>query len=252
MEIVVEGYVMQIRFITLNSIELIVPRGILSRLLNPFIKGEEELFRSIEEHARLTINALSIIEDALKSGDPTKIREAEIEVSVLENQGDEISRMLSQEVSTGAIATPIMSDVELLIGKVDDILDRVHILAREVRRAASICSSPVVKELLRNDIVELLMVDKRGVEEFVSLVDSVIRGDDLGSIKGKALFIGKLEDEVDEAKDRLIDKLYELAREISYIEFLSLIHIVFTLDDVIDIVKDASSIVSTILVSLGA
>lgn len=229
-----------------------MPRGILSRLLNPFIKGETELFNGLSEHAKLTLKALSIIEDALRSGDIVKVREAEVEVSVLENQGDEISRMLSQEVSTGAIATPIMGDVEVLINKVDDVLDRVHILSREIRRAMSVCVSPAIKSVLSSDIVELIMIDKRGVEEFIELTSAVARGDDWSRVREHVLVISKLEDEVDDAKDRLIDKLYELAREISYVEFMSLLHIVFTLDDIIDIAKDSAYLTSTILASLGA
>ncbi|MGC9135368.1 DUF47 domain-containing protein [Caldivirga sp.] len=229
-----------------------MPHGVLSRLLNPFIKGEVELFSELSGHARLTLKALDIIEDALRSGDFIKVKEAEVEVSVLENQGDEISRMLSQEVSTGAIATPIMGDVEILIGKVDDILDRVHILSREVRRAMSICVSPEVKKVLSEDVVELLMVDRRGVEEFINLASTIASGGDWNKIRSHILIISKLEDEVDEAKDRLVDKLYELAKEVSYIEFMSLLHIVFTLDDIIDITKDAAYLTSTILMSLGA
>ncbi|WP_066793234.1 DUF47 domain-containing protein [Caldivirga sp. MU80] len=229
-----------------------MPRGIFSRLLNPFVKGELELFNGLSEHAKLTLKSLNIIEDALRSGDLVRIKEAEVEVGVIENQGDEISRVLSQEVSTGAIATPIMGDVEILIGKVDDILDKVHILSREIRRAMSICASPEVKRVLAEDVVELIMVDKRGVEEFIELASAIARGDDWGKVRSHVLVISKLEDEVDETKDRLIDKLYELAKEITYVEFMSLLHIVFTLDDVIDITKDAAYLTSTILMSLGA
>jgi predicted phosphate transport protein (TIGR00153 family) len=220
--------------------------------LNPFVKGELELFNGLSEHARLTLKSLNIIEDALRSGDLVRIKEAEVEVGVIENQGDEISRVLSQEVSTGAIATPIMGDVEILIGKVDDILDKVHILSREIRRAMSMCASPEVKKVLAEDVIELIMVDKRGVEEFIELASAIARGDDWGKVRNHVLVISKLEDEVDEAKDRLIDKLYELAKEITYVEFMSLLHIVFTLDDVIDITKDAAYLTSTILMSLGA
>lgn len=220
--------------------------------MNPFVKGELELFNGLSEHARLTLKSLNIIEDALRSGDLVRIKEAEVEVGVIENQGDEISRVLSQEVSTGAIATPIMGDVEILIGKVDDILDKVHILSREIRRAMSMCASPEVKKVLAEDVIELIMVDKRGVEEFIELASAIARGDDWGKVRNHVLVISKLEDEVDEAKDRLIDKLYELAKEITYVEFMSLLHIVFTLDDVIDITKDAAYLTSTILMSLGA
>jgi len=46
---------------------------------------------------------------------------------------------LSQEVSTGAIATPIMGDVEILIGKVDDILDKFTYSPGD-KRAMSTCA----------------------------------------------------------------------------------------------------------------
>jgi len=45
-----------------------------------------ELFNGLSEHARLTLKSLNIIEDALRSGDLVRIKEAEVEVGVIENQ----------------------------------------------------------------------------------------------------------------------------------------------------------------------
>ena len=227
-------------------------RNVLGRLLNPFVRGELRLFANIEKHLDLTLKSIDIIMDAIRSGDLHKIKDAEIKVSALENLGDEISHSIAHDVSTGAIATPIIGDVELMIGKIDDILDRVHILAREVRRAFQICANQGAKEIMSKDVVDLLAIDKNGIEELKRLVDDIIEGRGLEVLRGHLTLINKFEDMVDDAKDQLIDKLYLIAKDITYVEFTSLIHIVFTLDDIMDIAKDASYMILTILSSMGA
>ncbi|MFP3177495.1 MAG: DUF47 family protein [Thermocladium sp.] len=227
-------------------------RNMFARLLNPFIRGEAELFSGLRRHIELAHKAITLLESLSSNPSSQDILSIISEVSILENQGDSISRELTQEISSGAISTPLIGDVEMLVGKVDDILDKTYVLAREMRRALTLCNTPIVLSMIQKSIREEIQLTRRGLEDLMEVLDSINKGGTYTSTKEYTLAIEKLEEMVDDVKDNAIDELYGKVKDMGYAEFLSLLNMIFEVDDVMDSIKDASFMIITILRSLGS
>jgi len=223
-----------------------------ARLLNPFIRGEAELFSGLRRHIELAHKAIALLESLSSNPSSQDISSIISEVSILENQGDSISRELTQEISSGAISTPLIGDVEMLVGKIDDILDKTYVLAREMRRALTLCNTPIVLSMIQKSIREEIQLTRRGLEDLMEVLDSINKGGTYTSTKEYTLAIEKLEEMVDDVKDNAIDELYGKVKDMGYAEFLSLLNMIFEVDDVMDSIKDASFMIITILRSLGS
>lgn len=227
-------------------------RNTLARLLNPFVKGEAELFNGLRRHVELAHKAIMLLESLSSNPSGSDISSIISEVSILENQGDAISRELTQEISSGAISTPLIGDVEILVGKIDDILDKTYVLAREMKRALTLCNTPAVSSMIQKNLREEILLTRRGLEDLMSMLDSVIKGEPRSSLRDHTLAIEKLEEMVDDVKDNAIDELYGNVKDMGYAEFLSLLNMIFEADDIMDAIKDVSFMVITILRSMGS
>ncbi|MGC8597376.1 MAG: DUF47 domain-containing protein [Thermocladium sp.] len=227
-------------------------RNMFARLLNPFIRGEAELFSGLRRHIELAHKAITLLESLSANPSSQDITSIISEVSILENQGDSISRELTQEISSGAISTPLIGDVEMLVGKIDDILDKTYVLAREMRRALTLCNTPIVLSMIEKSLREEIQLTRRGLEDLMEVLDSINKGGTYSATKEHTLAIEKLEEMVDDVKDNAIDELYSKVKDMGYAEFLSLLNMIFEVDDVMDSIKDASFMIITILRSLGS
>lgn len=227
-------------------------RNMFARLLNPFVRGEAELFNGLRSHVELAYKAITLLESLASNPSSNDIQSMISEVSILENQGDSISRELTQEISSGAISTPLIGDVEMLVGKIDDILDKTYVLAREMKRALTLCNTPIVSSMIQRNLRVEIQLTRRGMEDLMGLLDSIIKGDSKSGTKEHTLAIEKLEEMVDDVKDNAIDELYGNVKDMGYAEFLGLLNMVFEADDIMDAIKDVSFMIITILRSMGS
>jgi len=113
-------------------------RDIWSRIFSPLYGSERELFNKVQSHLRLSLKALNILEGIVSAEeDKAKVAASEgmREVAAIEREGDELIRMLGDKLSKGAISPTLMPTIEVLLNKIDDVLDDIHVLTRELRRA---------------------------------------------------------------------------------------------------------------------
>jgi len=121
-----------------------------------------------------------------------------------------------------------------------------------MRRALTLCNTPIVLSMIQKSIREEIQLTRRGLEDLMEVLDSINKGGTYTSTKEYTLAIEKLEEMVDDVKDNAIDELYGKVKDMGYAEFLSLLNMIFEVDDVMDSIKDASFMIITILRSLGS
>jgi uncharacterized protein Yka (UPF0111/DUF47 family) len=83
------------------------------------------------------------------------------------------------------------------------------------------------------------------------LIKQILEANNLEEIRTKREEIERLEQDVDEMKDGIIDLLYKKSDSISYLAFNHLNSMVHILDDMLDGCEDVSDIVLTIVQSVS-
>ncbi|WP_069807474.1 DUF47 domain-containing protein [Vulcanisaeta thermophila] len=226
------------------------------KLLSPLYVGEREFITKLNNHLRLSNEALSILEGMILStadneNGKVRISEGMREISALEREGDEIVRSINNEILRGAVPITTASVMDAIVNKADDILDGIHILAREIRRAYLLCNTEPVRRFLNEELLEMIRIGMNAMGKLVDIVENIGKRD-LEDIRIAVLGIQKLEEEVDDIKDSALDKLYASAKELTYVEFMSIMSIIFGIDDVLDSIKDIAYMLLTMLTTYTA
>jgi predicted phosphate transport protein (TIGR00153 family) len=126
----------------------------LGRLRRLFISGEERLFGEIRELIELSIEAIDILARGLEledSGDVDGLEEVSREIGVLEKRGDEKLMEISAYVMSGAVFPGFRSQILTLINHIDDVLDSIHVLSREMARVNKYCRDMIAEFPVAND-----------------------------------------------------------------------------------------------------
>jgi len=220
---------------------------ILKRLLS---SGEERIFVTLSQHAELSVKSLRTIMDVLNRGEvtPLTLERMMFEVSASESRGDGIIRELSASISRGAVPVALIGDFEMLMDRLDDVLDLVNFVAKELSRGFRVGLHK--KDEVRKVYTEIKkMIDHaiRATESLASLLAAALR--DFKEIQKYDELIDKIEDRVDDIKNSAIDLIYSMGNNIDAITFNHLMELVRTLDSVVDACEDVSHMVLKIVSS---
>ncbi|ADN49731.1 DUF47 domain-containing protein [Vulcanisaeta distributa] len=227
------------------------------RILSPLYVGEREFISKLVTHIELSQRALSILEEMVLSAvennsvSKTRVSERMREIAALEREGDEIVRQINDSVLRGAVPITTASIMDTILNKSDDILDGIHVLSRELRRTYYLCNTEPVRKFLSEEFLEMLRIGKEALKMLLEIINNLDRKS-FSDIRVMVMGIQKLEEEVDDIKDSALDKLYSNAKDLTYVEFMSSMSLIFGIDDVLDSIKDIAYMLLTLISTYGA
>lgn len=222
----------------------------LKKLRKFFVSGEEELITRLRQLIKYSILAINLLIDMNKeeiSGNIDKLILLNEEISAIEKKGDVETLELTIFIMKGAVLPGFRSQLINLINTLDDILDIIHIMSREVLRVRRYSIMPDIQELkvLHNKIIEQLYHAKNMIirlDELFNFIEK--RWDNLVEISSS---IEMLEEGGDALKEDSLDNLYIIKDKISWFLFDYYKNKIFRIDSIQDKCEDASNILMTIL-----
>lgn len=220
--------------------------SLFKKLINIFTSGEVRIFNTLAQHIQYSISSIEILLNSLKSKSIENLNQ----ISKFEKDGDELIRGLYEDVLKGAINFKTLTVVEILVNKVDDILDKIHATSREVERVLKYLNKDFLLQLFDYEIYHMLNACYQSLKILKNMFENI---QDLStkSLKDKIFEIEREEEKVDEIKNQVIDFLYLNNRLISHLELISIMNLVYLIDSIIDYVKDVGLLTLIIYSSIS-
>jgi len=218
----------------------------VQRLKKIFSTGLEDIREKIGDHIALSQESLLILQGLLlnKSLDRSAVDEAVRKVTALEREGDEIVRDLMDKVAQGAVVPTITNVVMVMLDNVDNVLDMIYFAIKEVKRGYHLWTSEQVYAVVSAEVKEMLGLSKTMLE----YLQNMLNAKDVDDTRRYARLISSLEEEIDEIKENILDRVYGL--ELSAVAFNHLVSLVYTADKIADNIQDAAYHLATVLSSV--
>jgi conserved hypothetical protein TIGR00153 len=218
----------------------------VQRLKKIFSTGLEDIREKIGDHIALSQESLLILQGLLlnKSLDRSAVDEAVRKVTALEREGDEIVRDLMDKVAQGAVVPTITNVVMVMLDNVDNVLDMIYFAIKEVKRGHHLWTSEQVYAVVSAEVKEMLDLSKTMLE----YLQNMLNARDVDDTRRYARLISSLEEEIDEIKENILDRIYGL--ELSAVAFNHLVSLVYTADKIADNIQDAAYHLATVLSSV--
>ena len=212
--------------------------------------GEKNVLSRLTGYVDYARNAVDVLEKMLQI-DHVDYDSLNNQVRIIERNGDVLTMEIKHDITSGAISSNLMDNLANLVETCDDILDKTYYISREIRRMG--------KNHNRKDDDSTKML-KTGYEVFIKMLDiskislehvrSIFLNAESAQMAEQRKSIEKLEEDVDEFKDDLIDEVYKNADSISFLVFSHLIGVVHKIDDLLDDCEDISDLVMNIETSV--
>ncbi|MFN7106201.1 MAG: DUF47 family protein, partial [Pyrobaculum sp.] len=179
----------------------------MEKIKKIFTGGIEDIKKKIGKHLELCQQSLQGLQ-SLISRDLTKIEVDEVmrKITALEREGDEITRELVDQVAQGSVVPTITHIMLILLDNIDNVLDLTYFAVKEIRRGFHLWEKDYIYSILSNETREILNINKTMLEYLESLVKS--RNDE--EMRHYTRLINSLEEEIDEIKEEILDKIYSL------------------------------------------
>jgi predicted phosphate transport protein (TIGR00153 family) len=217
----------------------------VQRLKKIFSTGLEDIREKIGDHIALSQESLLILQGLIldKSLDRSAVDEAVRKATALEREGDEIVRDLMDKVAQGAVVPTITNVVMVMLDNVDNVLDMIYFAIKEVKRGHHLWTSEQVYAVVSAEVKEMLDLSKTMLE----YLQNMLNARDVDDTRRYARLISSLEEEIDEIKENILDRIYGL--ELSAVAFNHLVSLVYTADKIADNIQDAAYHLATVLSS---
>jgi predicted phosphate transport protein (TIGR00153 family) len=218
----------------------------VQRLKKIFSTGLEDIREKIGDHIALSQESLLILQGLIlnKSLDRSAVDEAVRKATALEREGDEIVRDLMDKVAQGAVVPTITNVVMVMLDNVDNVLDMIYFAIKEVKRGHHLWTSEQVYAVVSAEVKEMLDLSKTMLE----YLQNMLNARDVDDTRRYARLISSLEEEIDEIKENILDRIYGL--ELSAVAFNHLVSLVYTADKIADNIQDAAYHLATVLSSV--
>jgi len=217
----------------------------VQRLKKIFSTGLEDIREKIGDHIALSQESLLILQGLIvnKSLDRSAVDEAVRKATALEREGDEIVRDLMDKVAQGAVVPTITNVVMVMLDNVDNVLDMIYFAIKEVKRGHHLWTNEQVYAVVSAEVKEMLDLSKTMLE----YLQNMLNARDVDDTRRYARLISSLEEEIDEIKENILDRIYGL--ELSAVAFNHLVSLVYTADKIADNIQDAAYHLATVLSS---
>ncbi len=212
--------------------------------------GEKSVLSKLTGYIDYAKEAVDILEKMLQI-DHVDYDSLNNEVRIIERSADELTVEIKHDITSGAISSNLMDNLANLVETCDDILDKSYYISREIRRMG--------KNHNRKDDDSTKML-KSGYAVFVKMLDisrislehvrTIFLNAESAQMTEQRKNIEKLEEDVDELKDDLIDEVYRNSDNISFLVFSHIIGVVHKIDDLLDDCEDISDLVMNIETSV--
>jgi len=139
-------------------------------------KGKDPFFSAFSEHARLTVQAAELLKQLFE--DPGKVADLTRQITLLEHQGDEITRATITRLRSQWITPLDRPDIHTLATRLDDVLDVIESVSERMQlfdiREAIPIAGEAAAVLLRTAVVmskaiDLLPEARKRAQEIVGL-----------------------------------------------------------------------------------
>ncbi len=219
---------------------------LLDRIINIFRGQERAIFDKLKEHLELSMRALEVL-----TSPECRLEERCLkEIIELEKKGDEISREISELISRSAVTAYALNIIEIMTNKIDDILDEIYVLSKELERLLRYCKNREIIFRVYSYITEAGLKAIKAIRALHELYTDIINGAPQDT-RSRMNEIEKIEEEVDELKERMLDQIYSEADKMTMIEFYSAISITYMLDTVVDKLRDLAELTLLLLISIS-
>jgi len=212
--------------------------------------GEKNVLSRLTGYVDYARNAVDVLEKMLQI-DHVDYDSLNNQVRIIERNADVLTMEIKHDITSGAISSNLMDNLANLVETCDDILDKTYYISREIRRMG--------KNHNRKDDDSTKML-KTGYDVFIKMLDiskislehvrTIFLNAESAQMTEQRKSIEKLEEDVDEFKDDLIDEIYRNADSISFLVFSHLIGVVHKIDDLLDDCEDISDLVMNIETSV--
>ncbi len=221
-------------------------RRVFEKILSVFRGGEKEFVSKLVDHVQLSIQALErLMTDECIHNLSSCVRT----VGELEKKGDDIAREVHELMSRSALAVPVFTIIEILIHKVDDILDEINILVRELDRLFRYSSNRELLEKIHSYVNESGYIARESLLLLRDLMSNIF-SKDIPDLRGIVTKIERLEEEVDEKKNSMLEHVYSRSSSMSNVEFYASISVIYMLDNILDRVKDVAELLLILVLAL--
>jgi len=217
----------------------------VQRIKRIFTSGVEDVKAKIASHLELSRQSLEVLLQLLsaRAAARSDVDEAMRKITALEREGDEIIRGLVDEVTQGAVVPTVTNLVLILLENVDNVLDLIYFAVKEIRRGFHLWQKESVYAIATNEVREIFNLIKSMLEYFQKMLNAK----KIEEVKHYARIISSLEEEIDEVKEGVLDRIYGL--ELTAVEFNHLVTLVFTADKIADNIQDAAYHLVTVVSS---
>jgi len=218
----------------------------VQRLKKIFSSGLEDIKEKLRDHIALSQESLAILQGLIsnRAFDKNAVDEAVRRVTALEREGDEIVRELMDKVAQGAVVPTVTNVVMVMLDNIDNVLDMIYFAVKEVKRGYHLWSNEQIYAVVSSEVKEMLDLSKTMLEYLQNMLN--VKDDD--EIRRYARLISSLEEEIDEIKETILDKIYGV--ELSAVAFNHLVSLVYTADKIADNIQDAAYHLATVLASV--
>lgn len=219
----------------------------MSLLKKWFTSGWDDIANHLKTHISYSLQALDLIYNIIsnKNLDENYLDEIVRKISAIEREGDEIIRRLDDEITKGALVPSVIGNAELLLDRIDNILDNIYYIAKEIRRGYIVWRNEEIKKIISGKFREMVDLDKTSIEYIGLMLE---RSRDLEFCGRYARMVSTLEEEVDEVKEHILDEVYKL--NLSAVEFNHIISLIYSADRIADNTQDAVQLLLSIISTL--
>lgn len=169
-----------------------------------------------------------------------------------EKKADNLTLSITADVTQGAINATLLGHLLTLTETFDDLLDRSLYISREIKRVDQIrhTFSEEAEGLLVQCYTEFASMLESN-KEALNLLGKILKASRTDNTKKYRKQIEELEENIDDMKDSLIDRVYAHWNEINYLVFNHLTGLVHKIDDMMDDCEDISDLVMTVVSSIA-
>ncbi len=214
----------------------------MERIRKFFSSGIEEAREKISKHVDLSLQSFKNLQSLFSSRDLSRsdVDEVVRKITAFEREGDEIFRKLIDEVVRGSVVPTVTNVVLILLDNVDNVLDLAYFAVKEIKRGFYLWKKDYIYAIINSEIKEMLNITNTMLE----YLQSMLRIRKSEELRQYANLINTLEEEIDEIKENILDKIYGL--ELTPVEFNHLVTLIYTIDKIADNIQDAAHHLATI------
>lgn len=223
--------------------------GIIAKLVQRFkgflTIGEQEALKRLSEFLPLMNEANQAVAEMVSGRDLTAAVE---KMRKVERKADELSFSMVESITGGAISPSVLDNLLKAVNIADSIVDYHYNLSREIERMANAKLTLPQEQLeftqLFGDLLELAQAAFDNLRKLLS--SSTVE-----EMFAARRAIQRIEEGGDDIKDRGFDRLYAMARDMSYVQFIHYSEILHKLDDILDACEDLADLVVSVVVSVS-